>query len=161
MLLANLVLPATRVSDLITLARSKPRGINFGSGGQGTSLHLSGELLNYLHKIEMVHVPYRGSGPAVVALISNEIQVLFDNSMTAIGHVRGGRVKALGVAAKNRLAALPDLPTVGETLAGFEKPPSKRLTYAYVGRDGFLPEEEEFADDGRFSHRKRAECTVR
>ncbi len=114
-LLANLVLPATRVSDLITLARSKPRGINFGSGGQGTSLHLSGELLNYLHKIEMVHVPYRGSGPAVVALISNEIQVLFDNSMTAIGHVRGGRVKALGVAAKNRLAALPDLPTLDES----------------------------------------------
>ena len=114
-LLANLTLPATRVSDLIALARTKPRSLNFGSGGQGTSLHLSGELLNYLYKIELVHVPYRGSGPAIVALVSNEIQVLFDNSMTAIGHVRGGRVKPLGVAAKTRLAALPDVPTLGES----------------------------------------------
>jgi tripartite-type tricarboxylate transporter receptor subunit TctC len=114
-LLANLALPVTRVSDLIALAKTKPRGINFGSGGQGTSLHLSGELLNYLHKIELVHVPYRGSAPAFVALVSNEIQILFDNSMTAIGHVRGGRVKALGVAAKARLAVLPDLPTLDES----------------------------------------------
>jgi tripartite-type tricarboxylate transporter receptor subunit TctC len=114
-LLANLALPATRVSDLIALAKAKPRSINFGSGGQGTSLHLSGELLNYLHKIELVHVPYRGSGPAAVALIGNEIQILFDNSMTAIGHVRGGRVKALGVAAKSRLVALPELPTLDES----------------------------------------------
>ncbi len=114
-LLANLSLPATRVSDLIALARTKPRSINYGSGGQGTSLHLSGELLNYLHKIELVHVPYRGSAPAAVALISNEIQVLFDNSMTAVGHLRGGRVKGLGVAAKARLAVLPDLPTLDES----------------------------------------------
>lgn len=120
-LLANLSLPATRVSDLIALARAKPRGINFGSGGQGTSLHLSGELLNYRYKIELVHVPYRGSAPATVALISNEIQLLFDNSITAVGHVRGGRVKALGIAAKSRLAAIPEVPTLDESGApGFE-----------------------------------------
>jgi tripartite-type tricarboxylate transporter receptor subunit TctC len=120
-LLANLSLPATRVADLIALARTKPRGINFGSGGQGTSLHLSGELLNYLYKIELVHVPYRGSAPAAVALISNEIQLLFDNSITAVGHVRGGRVKALGIAAKSRLAAIPEVPTLDESGApGFE-----------------------------------------
>ena len=120
-LLANLSLPATRVSDLIALARTKPRGINFGSGGQGTSLHLSGELLNYMAKIELVHIPYRGAAPAVVALISNEIQLLFDNSITAISHVRGGRVKALGIAAKSRLAAIPDVPTMDESGApGFE-----------------------------------------
>ena len=120
-LLATPSLPATRVSDLITLARAKPRSINFGSGGSGTSLHLAGELLNYMAKIELVHIPYRGAAPAVVALISNEIQLLFDNSMTAIGHARGGRVKALGIAGKTRLAALPEVPTLDESGApGFE-----------------------------------------
>lgn len=120
-LLANLSLPVTRISDLIALARAKPRSLNYGSGGQGTSLHLSGELLNYLYKIELVHVPYRGAAPAVVALISNEIQLLFDNSITAIGHVRGARVKALGIAAKSRLAAIPEVPTLDESGApGFE-----------------------------------------
>jgi tripartite-type tricarboxylate transporter receptor subunit TctC len=120
-LLANPSLPATRISDLIALAKTKPRGINFGSGGPGTSLHLAGELLNYNAKIELVHIPYRGAAPAVVALMGNEIQLLFDNSMTAIGHVRGGRVKALGIAAKSRLAAIPDVPTLDESGApGFE-----------------------------------------
>lgn len=120
-LLANSGLAATRVSDLITLAKTKPRAINFGSGGPGTSLHLAGELLNYNAKIELTHIPYRGAAPAVVALISNEIQLLFDNSMTAIGHVRGGRVKALGIAAKTRLAAIPEVPTLDESGApGFE-----------------------------------------
>ncbi len=120
-LLATLSLPATRVSDLMALAKSKPRSINFGSGGPGTSLHLAGELLNYTAKIELTHIPYRGAAPAIVALIGNEIQLLFDNSITAIGHIRGGRVKALGVAAKTRLVALPDLPTMDESGApGFE-----------------------------------------
>ena len=120
-LLANLSLPATRVSDLIALARTKPRALNFGSGGTGTSLHLSGELLNYLHKIELVHVPYRGAAPAVVALIANEIQLLFDNSITAVSHIRGGRVKGIGIAAKARLPAIADVPTLDESGSpGFE-----------------------------------------
>ena len=120
-LLATPSLPAAKVSDLIALAKTKPRAINFGSGGPGTSLHLAGELLNFTAKIELVHIPYRGAAPAVVALIGNEIQLLFDNSMTAIGHVRGGRVKALGIAAKARLAAIPDVPTLDESGApGFE-----------------------------------------
>lgn len=120
-LLANPSLPANRVSDLIALARAKPRSINFGSGGPGTSLHLAGELLNFQHKIELVHVPYRGAAPAVVALVANEIQLLFDNSITAIGHIRGARVKALGIAAKTRLPAIADVPTLDESGApGFE-----------------------------------------
>ncbi len=120
-LLATPSLPATRISDLIALAKTKPRSINFGSGGPGTSLHLAGELLNYTAKIELTHIPYRGAAPAVVALISNEIQLLFDNSMTAIGHLRGGRVKALGIAAKTRLPVIPDVPTLDESGApGFE-----------------------------------------
>ena len=120
-LLATPSLPATRVSDLITLAKGKPRSINFGSGGPGTSLHLAGELLNYTAKIELTHIPYRGAAPAIVAMIGNEIQLLFDNTTTAIGHLRGGRVKALGIAAKTRLAVLPDLPTLDESGApGFE-----------------------------------------
>jgi tripartite-type tricarboxylate transporter receptor subunit TctC len=120
-LLATPSLPAKNVAELIVLARAKPRAINFGSGGPGTSLHLAGELLNYQNKIELTHIPYRGAAPAVVALIANEIQLLFDNSMTAIGHVRGGRVKPLGIAAKARLAAIPDVPTLDESGApGFE-----------------------------------------
>ena len=120
-LMANASLPASKVSELIALARSKPGTINFGSGGTGTSLHLAGELLKYNFQLDMVHVPYRGSAPAVVALIANEIQFLFDNSMAAVGHVRGGRVKALGVAARARLFAIPEVPTLHESGApGFE-----------------------------------------
>jgi len=120
-LMANLSLPVASISDLIALAKAKPRTINFGSGGSGTSLHLAGELLNYTAKIEMVHIPYRGAAPAVIALMGNEIQVLFDNSMTAVGHVRGGRVKGLAIGSRSRLAALPDVPTFIESGApGFE-----------------------------------------
>ncbi|MEI8034490.1 MAG: tripartite tricarboxylate transporter substrate-binding protein, partial [Betaproteobacteria bacterium] len=87
----------------------------------GTSIHLAAELLNQITHIHLVHIPYRGSAPAAIALASNEIQLLFDNSMTAIGHVRAGRVKALAIGAKIRLPAINDVPTFIESgLPGFE-----------------------------------------
>jgi len=120
-LLVNAALPAARLTDLIALAKARPGGLNFGSGGGGTSIHLAGELLKSSAGIELTHVPYRGAAPAVTALISNEIQMLFDSTMTAIGHVRGGRVRGLAIASLARSAALPDLPTFDESgVPGFE-----------------------------------------
>ena len=120
-LLVNAALPAASVAELVRLAKAKPGTVNFGSGGAGTSLHLAGELLQSMAGITLVHVPYRGSGPAITALIGNEIQLLFDSSMTAIGHIRGGRVRGLAIASPARLPVIPDLPTFNESgLPGFE-----------------------------------------
>ena len=113
-LLANLSLPATRVPDLIALARSKPRAINYGSGGQGTSLHLSGELLNHLHKIELVHVPYKSGGLVSAALLSGEVAVSFNTIPSLITTVKAGRVRPLGVSTLQRSLSLPDVPTIAE-----------------------------------------------
>jgi tripartite-type tricarboxylate transporter receptor subunit TctC len=120
-LLVNTALPAASVAELVRLAKTRPGTVNFGSGGAGTSLHLAGELLQSMAGITLVHVPYRGSGPAMTALIGNEIQLLFDASMTAIGHIRGGRVRGIAIASLARLPAVPDLPTFNESgLPGFE-----------------------------------------
>jgi tripartite-type tricarboxylate transporter receptor subunit TctC len=120
-LLVTSSLPATRLSELITYAKSRPGALNFGSGGAGTSIHLAAELLQSVAGISLTHVPYRGAAPAVTALLSNEIQLLFDSTTTAIGHIRGGRVRALAIASPARLSILPDLPTFAESgLPGFE-----------------------------------------
>ncbi len=120
-LLVNSALPAASVAELVRHAKAKPGTVNFGSGGSGTSLHLAGELLQSMAGITLVHVPYRGSGPAMTALIGNEIQLLFDASMTSIGHIRGGRVRGIAIASLARLPAVPELPTLNESgLPGFE-----------------------------------------
>jgi tripartite-type tricarboxylate transporter receptor subunit TctC len=120
-LLVTATIPATSVAELVRYAKADPGALNFGSGGTGTSIHLAGELLQSMTGIVLSHVPYRGAAPAVVALIGNEIQLLFDSSTTAIGHIRSGRVRALAIASRSRLAALPDLPTFNESgLAEFE-----------------------------------------
>ena len=120
-LLVNSAFPAASVAELVRYAKAKPGTVNFGSGGAGTSLHLAGELLQSMAGITLIHVPYRGSGPAITALVGNEIQMLFDASVTAIGHIRGGRIRGLAVASAVRLQALPDLPTFNESgLPGFE-----------------------------------------
>ncbi len=105
---------ATTLSGLIALAKERPGQLNFGSGGQGTSLHLAGELLKLVAGISIVHVPYKGAAPAVVAMLSDEIQMLFDNVSAAVGHIRGGRVRGLAMASKVRVAPLPDVPTFDE-----------------------------------------------
>ena len=104
-----------RLSDLITLAKERPGKLNFASGGQGTSLHLAGELLKSVAGINIVHVPYKGAAPATTALLSDEVQMLFDNGSTALGHIRGGRVRGLAIASRVRAAPLPGVPTFDES----------------------------------------------
>ena len=113
-LLANTALPATTVAELIALARARSGSLNFASGGAGTSIHLAGELLIDAAGIDIRHVPYRGGAPAVTALIGGEVQLLFDATATAIGHLRGGRVRGLAIASLKRSAVLPDIPTFDE-----------------------------------------------
>lgn len=119
-LLVNPSLQVTRISELISLAKTKPGALLFGSGGVGTTLHLAGELFKASAGADITHVPYKGGAPAVVALIGNEIQLFFDSSSSALRHMQAGRVSGIAVASMNRLSAAPDLPTFNESgLKGF------------------------------------------
>jgi tripartite-type tricarboxylate transporter receptor subunit TctC len=120
-LLVNPSLPASKLSELLGYAKARPGTLNFGSGGAGTSIHLAAELLQSVAGITLTHVPYRGAAPAFAALVGNEIQLLFDSSTTAIGHIRGGRVRGIAIASFGRLPVVPELPTFSESgLPGFE-----------------------------------------
>jgi tripartite-type tricarboxylate transporter receptor subunit TctC len=112
--------PAKTVSEFIAYAKANPGKISFGSGGSGTAIHLSGELFKVMTGIDMVHVPYRGSGPAMTDLLAGRLQIMFDNLPGAIEHIKAGRLRALAVTVGKRWPALPDVPTVGETVHGFE-----------------------------------------
>ena len=116
----NLAVPAGNVAEFIAYAKANPRKINFASGGVGTSPHLSGELFMAMTGVELVHVPYRGTAPALTDLLAGEVQVLFDNLPGSIGHIRTGKVRALGVTASKRVPSRPDVPTIGETVSGYE-----------------------------------------
>jgi len=113
-------LPVKTVKELIALAKTKPGRINFASFGSGTSAHLAGELFNMMAGVTLVHVPYKGSSPALTALLSNEVQVLFSTILSSLPFVKGGRLRALAVTSAKRLEALPAMPTVAETLPRFE-----------------------------------------
>ena len=113
-LLVSAASRATKLSELIAHAKAQPGKVNFGSGGQGTSLHLAGELFKSVAGIDMVHIPYKGAAPAVAAMLGDEIQMMFDNGAAALGHIRGGRVRGLGIAAKTRASVLPEVPTFDE-----------------------------------------------
>lgn len=120
LLVVHATLPAENVKSLIELARAKPGGINFGSFGSGTSAHLAGELFNLMAGVRLVHVPYKGGAPALVAVVSNEVQVLFAATILTLPQVRNGKLRALAVTSQKRLSILPDIPAVAETLPGFE-----------------------------------------
>lgn len=106
--------PFNSVQDIINKARSEPGHVTFGSGGIGTSNHLAGELLKYVEKIDMTHVPYRGGGPASLAVLSGEVSMLFATIPTAIQQVRAGKLKAFAVTSAKRSSAAPDIPTMEE-----------------------------------------------
>jgi len=112
--------PAKTVAEFIAYCKANPGKLNMASSGSGTSVHLSGELFKYMTGCQMLHVPYKGAGPALVDLISGEVHVLFDNLPSSINHIRGGKLRALGVTSAEREPSLPDTPTVGDTVPGYE-----------------------------------------
>ena len=113
-------LPVKTVAEFIAYCKANPGKVNMASSGSGTSVHLSGELFKYMTGCNMLHVPYKGAGPALVDLIGGQVHVLFDNLPSSAGHIKGGRVRALAVTSAGREPSMPDLPTVGETVKGYE-----------------------------------------
>ena len=116
----NLAVPANTVAELIAYAKANPAKINMASPGNGTSPHVSGELFKMMADINMLHVPYRGAAPALTDLLAGQVEVLFDNLPSSIEHIRSGKIRALGVTSAKRADALPAVPTIGETVPGYE-----------------------------------------
>lgn len=120
-LIANNALPASNVGDVIKLARAQPGRLSYASGGNGTAMHLSGELLKSMSQTRILHIPYRGSGPALFAVMAGETQLAVVDITTAASQIKAGRVKALGVLGKTRSSMAPELPSLNETgLAGYD-----------------------------------------
>ncbi|MDO8278028.1 MAG: tripartite tricarboxylate transporter substrate binding protein [Burkholderiaceae bacterium] len=118
--LLNPAVPAKNVTELIQLARQKPGSINFASSGNGQSHHLTGEMFKRMAGVEMTHVPYKGSGPAMTDVISGQVQMMFGNIPAALPFIKQGQLKVLAVTSPRRSSALPDVPTVAESgLPGF------------------------------------------
>ncbi len=112
--------PAKTVAEFIAYAKANPGKVNLASSGNGTSVHLSGELFMAMTGVKLTHVPYRGSAPALTDMISGQVQVLFDNLPSSIEHIKGGTLRALAVTTEQRSDALPGVPTVAETVPGYE-----------------------------------------
>jgi tripartite-type tricarboxylate transporter receptor subunit TctC len=112
--------PAKTVAEFIAYCKANPGKINMASSGSGTSVHLSAELFKFMTGCDMLHVPYKGAGPAIADLIPGQVHVLFDNLPSSIGHIRGGKLRALAVTSAERSPELPGIPTVGETVPGYE-----------------------------------------
>jgi tripartite-type tricarboxylate transporter receptor subunit TctC len=113
------VLPTASLSDLIAHIRANPGRVNFASSGTGSQLHLTGEMFRAAIGVEMTHVPYRGSAPAMTDLVAGNVPMMFDGLGTALPQVRGGAIRALGVASETENAALPGVPTIASVLPGF------------------------------------------
>jgi tripartite-type tricarboxylate transporter receptor subunit TctC len=120
-LVVNPKVEARSVPELIALAKKDPGKLNFGSSGYGSTMHLAGELFKSMTKVEMVHVPYRGAGPAISDVIGGHLQIVFVNIPPVLSNIRAGNVRALAITTKQRSAVLPDVPTLDEAgLPGFE-----------------------------------------
>src|SRR5258705_775959 len=120
MMVVPMGLPVKTVQEFIDYCKANPGKVSFASSGDGTSVHMSAELFKALTKVEMTHVPYRGASAAMPDLISNKVQVLFDNLPSALEQVRGGTLRGLGVTSPKRWPGVPDIPAVAETVPGFE-----------------------------------------
>ena len=112
--------PVKTVAEFIANAKAHPGKINIGSGGIGTTLHVSGELFKMMTGVDMLHVPYRGAGPMLTDLLGGQVQVAFDPMPSSIGYVKAGQLRPLAVTTATRSEALPDLPSVGDAVAGYE-----------------------------------------
>jgi tripartite-type tricarboxylate transporter receptor subunit TctC len=120
-LVVNPALPVNSVADLIKLAKEKPGSINFASSGSGTSIHLSGELFKTMAGVDMTHVPYKGSAPAITDLMGGQVQIMFDNLPSSLQQIKAGKLRAIAVTSLKRAPALPNVPTISESgLPGFE-----------------------------------------
>jgi len=113
-------MPVKSVQELIDYCKANPGKISYASSGNGTSVHMSAELFKAMTKCDMLHVPYRGSAAAIPDIISNKVQLIFDNLPTALEQARGGTLRALGVTSPKRWPSVPDVPAIAETLPGFE-----------------------------------------
>src|SRR5438132_10525040 len=120
MMVVPMSLPVKTVQDFIDYCKANPGKVSYASSGNGTSVHMSAELFKALTKVEMTNVPYRGSSAAMPDLISNKVQVMFDNLPSALEQVCGGRLRGLGVSSPQRWPGVPDIPAVAETVPGFE-----------------------------------------
>ena len=118
-LVVNPSFPAHTVADVIAMAKANPGKINFGTGGVGTTPHMTAELFQYVAGIKMTHVAYRGEAPAINDLIANQIPAMFANLSAVMGHIKGGTLRAIAVTGAARSPSAPDIPTVAETLPGF------------------------------------------
>jgi tripartite-type tricarboxylate transporter receptor subunit TctC len=112
--------PAKTVQEFIDYCNANKGKVTFASSGNGTTLHLSGELFKRMAHVEMRHVPYRGGAPAITDLIPGRVDSIFDNMPSIINHVRNGSVRGLAVTTRERVAVVPDIPTIGETVAGYD-----------------------------------------
>jgi tripartite-type tricarboxylate transporter receptor subunit TctC len=128
--------PIRDVKGLIGAARTAPGKLNFGSGGAGTSVHLAGELFKASNKVFMVHIPYRGSAPAMTDLIGGQVDMMFDTSTSALPHIKGGKVRAVAVSGSQRLKELPNVPTFSEQgMPEFDVP----VWYGFLAPTGTPP----------------------
>lgn len=132
----NPSVPANTVAEFIAYAKANPGKINMASAGTGTAIHLSGELFMAMTGVKLVHVPYRGGAPALTDLIGGQVQVMFDNLPSSIAHIKAGKLRALAVTTLARSAVLPDVPTVAETVPGYEA----GIWYGVVAPKGTPPE---------------------
>jgi len=116
----NPLVPAKTVPEFIAYAKANPGKLNMASGGNGTPAHVSGELFKMMTGVNMLHVPYRGAGPALTDLLGGQVQIEFDNMASSIEHIRAGKLRALAVTTATRSDALPDIPALGDFVPGYE-----------------------------------------
>ncbi|QND54152.1 tripartite tricarboxylate transporter substrate binding protein [Phyllobacterium sp. 628] len=119
-LVINPQLPVNNVKELVQLLKDNPEKYSYASSGNGTPLHLSGELFKSMAGVKLEHIPYKGAGPALNDLIGNQVSIMFDNLPSSSAHIKAGTLKALGVTTKDRAPSFPDVPTVAETVPGYE-----------------------------------------
>ena len=120
LLVVNSAIPVKNVNELIAYVKARPGQVSYGSGGMGTTSHLAGELFKSLAKVDMTHIPYKGNAPAITDLIGGQTQVMFATMPTVLPYVKTDKLKALAVIGSSRASSLPDVPTVAETLPGFD-----------------------------------------